>query len=56
MNNKEYLGYCTQRGHIYSIPIMDNAYKVVAIKDNNETTLIIHTSHTQRGYNKHDKH
>jgi hypothetical protein len=37
---KEYLGFCTQKGYVYSVALAGNEYAVVALKDGETTTLI----------------
>lgn len=45
--DKEYLGYCIQKGHIYSVLLYTTMRAIIAIKDNNESILITYNiSHT----------
>lgn len=39
-SQKEYLGYCEQKGFIYSVQIDANQFAVVALYDGKITTLI----------------
>jgi hypothetical protein len=47
--NKEYLGFCNQKGYIYSIETAPNQYAVVsvAVRDNQVTTLIEYSVKTK---------
>lgn len=38
--NKEYLGYCKEKGYVYSIQLEEHTYAVVSVIDGKVTTLI----------------
>jgi len=42
-SQKEYLGYCEQKGYIYSVQIDVNQYSVVALQNGRITVLITYT-------------
>ncbi|MFC6334263.1 hypothetical protein ACFP56_16665 [Paenibacillus septentrionalis] len=37
---KEYLGFCEQKGFIYSVPLDQGTFSVVALQNGTVTTLI----------------
>lgn len=41
-NKSQYLGYCKQKGDIYSVEVKPCTYHIVAIQDEKETVLIIY--------------
>ena len=38
---KEYLGFCSLKGHIYSVEVGEGIYRVVAVDENNEVWTLI---------------
>ena len=38
----EYLGYCKQKGDIYSMQVRPGVYHIVAMQDDKASILIIH--------------
>lgn len=43
-SSKEYLGFCSQKGFIYSLQLDDGRYAVVALHNGQVTVLIQFTS------------
>ena len=44
IDNKKYLGYCPQKGDIYSVQETTSLYRVIAIQNNITTILISYTT------------
>lgn len=42
-SQKEYLGFCNQKGFIYSMQVDAGRYVVVALQNGNITSLIMHS-------------
>ncbi|MEI2282447.1 hypothetical protein [Paenibacillus polysaccharolyticus] len=45
ISSKEYLGFCEQKGFIYSVQLDEERYAVVALHNGQVTMLIQFTSH-----------
>lgn len=43
-NNKQYLGYCDEKGYVYSVQVEECLYRIVSIKNNELTVLIEYTT------------
>lgn len=43
IENKVYLGFCEEKGYVYSAEIRHNEYKIVAVRNNEVTVLIEYT-------------
>lgn len=42
--SKEYLGFCDQKGFIYSVQLDTDYYAIVALHNGQVTTLILYTA------------
>ncbi|WP_181592666.1 hypothetical protein [Paenibacillus sp. YN15] len=41
-STKQYLGYCEQKGYVYSVQVDTEKYAIVALRDSVVTTLIMY--------------